>query len=486
MTDTLDWSVSDVANYLETLGLGVYKEKFIENHVSGEVLPLLTENHLKELSIKSIGHRITFMQFLKTIKKDSSATKTAYNTKDQLGSKKPNKNRAPSTGKNNEHLSSQKKSQKQRQLDDFEKPDDGIPPPKTRKVVDEDDSPASWQQKRLMAIKRMQKKGGIQQPEMNFGNMEENSFGYGNNKVIEEEKEEPLEVNPNPFSRDEEDPNYIPPKTTNKTKPPLKTAPSKPKAKPQIAFEIDEQDFGDDYYAEPPKGGGGLRNSLADPPINNDIYEYHPPKSNPKTTKNNKYGKSEVNNLNNNNDFGGYDRPTKPLKGGIAGSGGGPSLYDEGASNRVQCSICGRRFAEDRIAKHEEACYREQNRKKKVFDSSKMRVQGTEAAQFQNKSSQPEPVKPKSNFREAHEALVENLRAARKFTEYEKARAEGKAVGPPPQMPKYEMPNDDRQECPFCHRKFGSDALAKHRPVCERMNGGRMNTIGKKPAVRGR
>jgi hypothetical protein len=64
------------------------------------------------------------------------------------------------------------------------------------------------------------------------------------------------------------------------------------------------------------------------------------------------------------------------------------------------------------------------------------------------------------------------LRAARKFAEYEKAREEGKAVGPAPQLPKYEMENDDRVQCPTCGRKFAGEAAQRHIAVCERMNGG--------------
>lgn len=41
----------------------------------------------------------------------------------------------------------------------------------------------------------------------------------------------------------------------------------------------------------------------------------------------------------------------------------------------VQCSICGRNFNEDRIAKHETICSKTAVKKRKIFDSTKHRVQ---------------------------------------------------------------------------------------------------------------
>ena len=50
----------------------------------------------------------------------------------------------------------------------------------------------------------------------------------------------------------------------------------------------------------------------------------------------------------------------------------------------AQCSICSRNFAPERIGKHKEICAKSTSRKRrKVFDVSASRVQGTEAAQFQ-------------------------------------------------------------------------------------------------------
>ncbi|OHS97520.1 hypothetical protein TRFO_36279 [Tritrichomonas foetus] len=157
-----------------------------------------------------------------------------------------------------------------------------------------------------------------------------------------------------------------------------------------------------------------------------------------------------------------------------------PADEDDGDDDRVECAYCHRKFASDRVAKHEEVCARMSTKKKRVFDAQKMRLKGTEAAQYATKAQkQPESKKP-SKFKQEHQKLVEALRAARKIQAYEKAKEEGKAVGPPPELPKYEIEDDDRTPCPYCGRKFGGDAAQKHIAVCERMNGnkGRMNMGG--------
>ena len=48
------------------------------------------------------------------------------------------------------------------------------------------------------------------------------------------------------------------------------------------------------------------------------------------------------------------------------------------------CRMCGRNFADDRIEKHEEICSKtaEKAKKRKVFDMTKARVKGTDAAKY--------------------------------------------------------------------------------------------------------
>ncbi len=48
----------------------------------------------------------------------------------------------------------------------------------------------------------------------------------------------------------------------------------------------------------------------------------------------------------------------------------------------IPCDICGRKFAADRLDKHRNACVKASQKKRKVFDATKMRTDGTEAEQF--------------------------------------------------------------------------------------------------------
>ena len=56
-----------------------------------------------------------------------------------------------------------------------------------------------------------------------------------------------------------------------------------------------------------------------------------------------------------------------------------------------QCKNCGRNFAEDRIEKHETICTKTTQKKRKPFDMTKKRVQGTDAAPYVKKQTNQKP-----------------------------------------------------------------------------------------------
>ena len=58
--------MSDVARWLERLGLGKYAEAFAENDVGDDVLPHLTEAHLKELGV-SLGDRVRLVKAIESL-----------------------------------------------------------------------------------------------------------------------------------------------------------------------------------------------------------------------------------------------------------------------------------------------------------------------------------------------------------------------------------------------------------------------------------
>ncbi len=96
------------------------------------------------------------------------------------------------------------------------------------------------------------------------------------------------------------------------------------------------------------------------------------------------------------------DIPTSTSKrgGGGNGGGGGVPFQNSGSSGSgglYPCSVCNRRFASDRIQQHEAACMKA-SKQRRVFDSTKQRLEGTEAASYFRKGkggkARNEPVKP--------------------------------------------------------------------------------------------
>ena len=88
------------------------------------------------------------------------------------------------------------------------------------------------------------------------------------------------------------------------------------------------------------------------------------------------------------------------------------------------------------------------------------------------KKKKPEPQYDAENvpkYKRDHDKMVESIRAARRYAKYQKAVEEGRAVGPPPDLPPIEEP-EGLVQCPNCGRKFGEEAAKRHIPVCERMN----------------
>jgi hypothetical protein len=61
------WTTADVARQLKTLGFGDYAESFQTNEITGIHLARLTEDHLRELGITSIGHRVLLLRRLSDI-----------------------------------------------------------------------------------------------------------------------------------------------------------------------------------------------------------------------------------------------------------------------------------------------------------------------------------------------------------------------------------------------------------------------------------
>lgn len=126
---------------------------------------------------------------------------------------------------------------------------------------------------------------------------------------------------------------------------------------------------------------------------------------------------------------------------------------EEAPVELAECSNCGRKFAADRLAKHTNVCVKSSQKKRKVFDNRKMRMQGTDMENYLGKKDLGEPSKPikKSNWRAQHESFVQNIRYAKGQT----------TEAPPPAQ------NPDYVQCPHCDRKFNEAAAERHIPRCK-------------------
>uniref|UniRef100_A0A182MPQ5 C2HC/C3H-type domain-containing protein n=1 Tax=Anopheles culicifacies TaxID=139723 RepID=A0A182MPQ5_9DIPT len=153
----------------------------------------------------------------------------------------------------------------------------------------------------------------------------------------------------------------------------------------------------------------------------------------------------------------------------------------------TRCDICSRNFATDRIDKHRQICQKTKTKKRKVFDITKHRVQGTDAESFvlrgkkststgaatvsRKQSSQLSTSsvgggagsKP-SNWRKKHEEFIATIRAAKEMKAH-LARG-GKLSDLPPPPP---SENPDYIQCPHCSRRFNQTAAERHIPKCATM-----------------
>lgn len=137
---------------------------------------------------------------------------------------------------------------------------------------------------------------------------------------------------------------------------------------------------------------------------------------------------------------------------------------DQGTNyDTVPCPNCGRGFASNRIQKHHTVCVKNQQQRRKVFDSTKQRVQGTEASKFfRPGKSQKAVLQPKSNWRQQHQDFINAIRAAKKVKFH--MDNGGKASDLPPPPPSL---NPDYVFCQYCTRRFNPTVAERHIPKCK-------------------
>ncbi len=62
----------DIVVWLRSLGLGKYEATFRENEIDETVLPSLTEEHLKQLGVTALGHRVKLLDAIAALRNDAS------------------------------------------------------------------------------------------------------------------------------------------------------------------------------------------------------------------------------------------------------------------------------------------------------------------------------------------------------------------------------------------------------------------------------
>ena len=65
-------AVMDIMVWLRSLGLGKYEAVFRENEIDETVLPNLTAEDLKELSVTALGHRRKLLDAIAALRNDAS------------------------------------------------------------------------------------------------------------------------------------------------------------------------------------------------------------------------------------------------------------------------------------------------------------------------------------------------------------------------------------------------------------------------------
>ncbi|XP_068084810.1 uncharacterized protein [Anabrus simplex] len=138
-------------------------------------------------------------------------------------------------------------------------------------------------------------------------------------------------------------------------------------------------------------------------------------------------------------------------------------MYDAPPPILLPCSICSRTFKPESLSKHRKACEKLSSKKRKIFDSSKQRIQGTELAEYLPvilHSKKPEKVvvkKDTPSWKEKHLEFVRAIRAARGLEDGSNAKTSSGTMFRP----------SNHERCPHCDRHFGPKAFDRHIEWCK-------------------
>ncbi|KAK8101075.1 protein kinase regulator Ste50 [Apiospora kogelbergensis] len=64
-----EWTAEECADFVATIGLEQYSDRFLENEIVGEALVALLHDDLKSMGVASVGHRLTILKSVYDVKK---------------------------------------------------------------------------------------------------------------------------------------------------------------------------------------------------------------------------------------------------------------------------------------------------------------------------------------------------------------------------------------------------------------------------------
>jgi hypothetical protein len=138
-------------------------------------------------------------------------------------------------------------------------------------------------------------------------------------------------------------------------------------------------------------------------------------------------------------------------------------IADEVPYMLLPCTICNRTFKPESLEKHFKICEKNASKKRKTFDSSKQRIQGTDLAEFPPvipKKAEKSPVRnPLSTWKEKHLEFVRAIRCARGISEVPGRRSLSSTVA--------QTRPANHEKCPHCARNFGPKAFDRHIEWCK-------------------
>ncbi|KAL4502371.1 hypothetical protein ABPG72_011958 [Tetrahymena utriculariae] len=131
----------------------------------------------------------------------------------------------------------------------------------------------------------------------------------------------------------------------------------------------------------------------------------------------------------------------------------------------VPCRKCNRKFASDRINKHESVCKpgptKHALKKQKALELKKQKLE-------KNDRYYEQKLGKNNNWRQQHEEFQNQLKYMRKVGNAEKNSVDVRSIP----APKSNAMRSNMKQCPHCLRNFSDEAAARHIPSCK-------NTINK-------